>query len=101
MVPKPINTNRHPALELAVSPSAKMLRQPAHNQNLLICGDNRVGQLGIGMASDPVGTAQPVDGQVKWVAVALGHGHAAGVDESRHLYTWGRVQMNVGLKVCL
>ena len=89
--PKAINVAHQHMLEkeLAVSPSARMLQSAAHNENLLVCGANEKGQLGLERFGEPVATPEAIQGPVKWVAVALGHTHGAAVDDRRQLYSWG------------
>mmetsp|Transcript_26937 Transcript_26937/g.75892 ORF Transcript_26937/g.75892 Transcript_26937/m.75892 type:complete len:1891 (+) Transcript_26937:162-5834(+) len=91
---KPISVGHQHVMEkeMAVSPSARMLQSAGHIENLLVCGANQHGQLGLGRRGQSVTAAEAIQGPLKWVAVALGNAHGAGVDEQRRLFAWGNCQ---------
>eukprot|EP00951_Prasinocladus_malaysianus_P022782 scaffold191933_cov42-Prasinocladus_malaysianus.AAC.1 len=78
-------------MEMAVSPSARLLFAAAADENAWVCGDNMAGQLGLGEAGQAVDQPRLIPGPVRWVALAQGDGHAAGVDDIGNLYAWGRL----------
>eukprot|EP00193_Tetraselmis_chui_P014764 CAMPEP_0177778886 /NCGR_PEP_ID=MMETSP0491_2-20121128/16222_1 /TAXON_ID=63592 /ORGANISM="Tetraselmis chuii, Strain PLY429" /LENGTH=185 /DNA_ID=CAMNT_0019298247 /DNA_START=254 /DNA_END=807 /DNA_ORIENTATION=- len=76
-------------LELAVSPSARLLNAPVGQNEAWVCGRNETGQLGIGSAGPQPSPALVASPNISWAALAQGERHSAGIDSAGKLYIWG------------
>eukprot|EP00873_Tetraselmis_striata_P010062 jgi/Tetstr1/430326/TSEL_020151.t1 len=85
----PERPKREMEMEMAVSPSARLLTPAGAKHEAWVCGANDAGQLGIGHAA-PLRQPTPIPGApVSWAALAQGDRHSAAVDAEGQLFTWG------------
>lgn len=53
-------------------------------------GSNALGELGLGMAGDPVLVPTRVEGTTAWIALGAGLAHTCGIQSDGSLWCWGR-----------